>query len=592
MLNKVWKFFCSVKLTVVLFVLILIPSIIGTVIQQDLNMSDPEVKLNPLFKILGFYNIFHDPRFVFLLAMLALNTLACTIHRFRARWSIVGMIMTHVVLLMILLGALMGATLGVKGFMAISEGETLDQIRVGNMRDEFAPSPFKIHLVDFILDMQEEPTNRMVVVDMRTGDQKSRPIELGKPMTLAAPKWAGVMSLFGIKPNAGAIIKPKRFYKNAAFVTSLSEGPEQTGMQAVELRLRSKAGESRGFAVSGSAQSYSPRGTHIGIYYEKLGENGDIDAEIEKSTASTKAASHIEALSPNAPLSSTFSADLGSKFEIEGHTVEVLRYVADFVIGENNQVVSRSQFPHNPALQLRVTDPEGVSSEQWLFANYPDMHTPEDGPSFKLSYVRAGRDDHVEDLVLIVNQNESKPVVAHSRNGKLIKRVELAEGETFSIGNTGIELFVEAFYDNANVSREMKQSDDIVGRPAVEIEIDDGGEKTEHFLWADNPVDVPGYRLIYFQDTRVKDFYSELQVVDGGEVVLEKKIEVNDPLRYGVYTFYQSSYDSKGLSWSGLQVRNDPGVPLVYAGFLVQLLGMIVIFYNNPLIKKAKTGSA
>ena len=118
--------------------------------------------------------------------------------------------------------------------------------------------------------------------------------------------------------------------------------------------------------------------------------------------------------------------------------------------------------------------------------------------------------------------------------------------------------------------------------------INHGSSKEERVLWEDEPFDIPGYRLVYAQDERVRDFFSVLQVIDGGEVVLEKKIEVNDPLRYGGYTFYQTSYDQKGLSWSGLQVRNDPGVPFVYAGFLVQILGMIVIFYINPLIRKAK----
>jgi hypothetical protein len=385
---------------------------------------------------------------------------------------------------------------------------------------------------------------------------------------------------------------PKRFYSNAALVTSLAEGPEQTGMQAVELRLMSGGRESRGFAVSGSPRPYSPRGTHMGIFYEKLDADGNIDAAIEKAVASTAVTNRIEVTSPNAALTSAYAADIGNKFEVEGYTVETLRYVADFVIGEGNMIVSRSEFPHNPAVQVRVTDPEGSASEQWLFANYPDMHAPESGPPFKLNYVRTGREDHIEDLVLIVNQNDARPVLAHSKGGKLIKRAELAEGESFSVEGPGLELFIEALYENANVNREMKQGDDIAGRPAIEIEIDDGGAKTEHLLWIDSPVDVPGYRLVYIQNTGVRDFYSVLEIVDGGEVVLKKKIEVNDPLRYGGYTFYQSSYDSKGLSWSGLQVRNDPGVPLVYAGFAVQLLGMIVIFYINPLIRKAKKGRA
>ena len=590
MLNKVWKFFCSVKLTIVLFVLILIPSTIGTVVQQ--NVNDPSFVPNPLYKLLGFYDIYHDPRFIILLVMLALNTLACTINRFRAKWNIVGMMMTHAGLLMVLLGALMGATLGVKGFMAIGEGETLDHIRVGAAMDESAPIPFEIRLLDFILDIHEEPTHRLVVIDMQTGEQKSRHIEQGKPLALAESKWAGLMSLFGIKSNTGASVTPKRFYSNAAFVTSLTEGPEQTGMEAVELRLKIRGSELRGFAVSGAPRPYSPRGTHMGVFYERLDTDGDIDAEIAKAVASTAVTSHIEVISPDAALTSVYAADIGNKFEVESYTIEALRYVADFIIVEGNMVASRSEFPHNPALQVRVTDPEGNTSEQWLFAKFPDMHAPENGPPFELKFVRTGREDHIEDHILIVSQNDARPVVAHSRGGKLINRAELAEGDTFSIEGKGIELFIEAFYENANVNREMKQSDDIVGSPAIEVEIEQDGKREDKLLWVDTPLDVPGYRLVYIQNKGVRDFYSVLQVVDGGEVVLEKKIEVNDPLRYGGYTFYQSSYDSKGLSWSGLQVRNDPGVPFVYAGFLVLLLGMIVIFYINPLIKKAKKGRA
>jgi len=105
-------------------------------------------------------------------------------------------------------------------------------------------------------------------------------------------------------------------------------------------------------------------------------------------------------------------------------------------------------------------------------------------------------------------------------------------------------------------------------------------------------VDVPGYRLVYVREERIKDFYSVLQIIDGDKVAVEKKIEVNDPLRYGGYALYQSSYDRESLRWSGLQVRKDPGVPLVYAGFAVQILGMIIIFYINPLLRKAKKGRA
>jgi hypothetical protein len=221
------------------------------------------------------------------------------------------------------------------------------------------------------------------------------------------------------------------------------------------------------------------------------------------------------------------------------------------------------------------------------------MHAQQENIPFEISFARFDRSDHVVDHVFILSDPaEALSVVAYARGGKLVLKESVEPEKSVSLGDTGFEISVLGTYENANVNTEMVESASGTGRPALELTLEDGGERTEHLLWLDTPYDVPGYRMMYAQDERVRDFYSVLQVIDGGEVVAEKKIEVNDPLRYGGYTFYQSSYDSEALKWSGLQVRNDPGVPLVYMGFLVQILGMIVIFYINPLIRKRKKAKA
>ena len=81
---------------------------------------------------------------------------------------------------------------------------------------------------------------------------------------------------------------------------------------------------------------------------------------------------------------------------------------------------------------------------------------------------------------------------------------------------------------------------------------------------------------------QVKDFKSTLKVVKDGEVVKEKTIEVNAPLSYGGYTFYQSGYNPEDHKWTSLQVVKDPGVPIVYTGFAFMILGMALIFYMQP----------
>lgn len=77
----------------------------------------------------------------------------------------------------------------------------------------------------------------------------------------------------------------------------------------------------------------------------------------------------------------------------------------------------------------------------------------------------------------------------------------------------------------------------------------------------------------------IKDFKSKINILENNQIVLTKTIEVNHPLNYKGYYFYQASYDSQNLKWSGLQVAKDPGVGIVYSGFAFIIFGLIINFY-------------
>ena len=83
---------------------------------------------------------------------------------------------------------------------------------------------------------------------------------------------------------------------------------------------------------------------------------------------------------------------------------------------------------------------------------------------------------------------------------------------------------------------------------------------------------------------RIKDYKSRLQVIQGGKVVASKTIEVNKPLKYRGYAIYQSSYDRFREAWSGLEIAKDPGVQLVYLGFLFISGGVLFSFYVRPIL--------
>ncbi len=97
---------------------------------------------------------------------------------------------------------------------------------------------------------------------------------------------------------------------------------------------------------------------------------------------------------------------------------------------------------------------------------------------------------------------------------------------------------------------------------------------------------MPGrnYRAEYAAPRMVKDYKSTLLVIDKGEVVREMTIEVNKPLYYGGYHFYQSTfaYDASGPV-SGILVSSARGVWAVFIGYAVIFIGLVFRFWPKIL---------
>jgi len=87
----------------------------------------------------------------------------------------------------------------------------------------------------------------------------------------------------------------------------------------------------------------------------------------------------------------------------------------------------------------------------------------------------------------------------------------------------------------------------------------------------------------------IKGFKSTLDFVEGNEAVVQAKtIEVNHPFSFKGYTFYQSGYNPDDPSYTSLQVVKDPGVPVVYAGFSLLIVGLFIVFYLNPWLNEQR----
>jgi cytochrome c biogenesis protein len=89
--NLFWRFFRSVKLTIVLLILLATVSILGTLIPQQEQAVDFARGLSPgtfrLFSGLGLFDMYHAAWFRIILGCLAVNLIICSLDRFPGTWK-------------------------------------------------------------------------------------------------------------------------------------------------------------------------------------------------------------------------------------------------------------------------------------------------------------------------------------------------------------------------------------------------------------------------------------------------------------------------------------------------------------------------
>jgi cytochrome c biogenesis protein ResB len=78
-----------------------------------------------------------------------------------------------------------------------------------------------------------------------------------------------------------------------------------------------------------------------------------------------------------------------------------------------------------------------------------------------------------------------------------------------------------------------------------------------------------------------KTMKAKLQIKKDGLIKAEGDVEVNHPMTYEGIKFYETNYDRDmyGFMHIGFQIVKDPGVGIVYSGFLLMFMSVILIFF-------------
>jgi hypothetical protein len=281
----------------------------------------------------------------------------------------------------------------------------------------------------------------------------------------------------------------------------------------------------------------------------------------------------------------------GGKYPLGGGEVEVLEYFPDFIYDTRaRRGATRSDQPRNPALRVAVRDaPAGPAEERWLFANNPDFGRAHGREGSDLRYVYTPAHDPPEREVVVVGKTRE---VAEYRRGVPQGRTPLRTGgESPLLRGVEVERLIESAeetFHNSTRSAEWR-------RPAAEVEVRGGGQTARTLLPAGEPLELgsPGTALVFEKKSDdIRAFRSRVSILEGGAAVRQETLSVNHPLAHKGHWLYQSNYRPEDPTYSGILVMRDPGLGIVYTGFAMISLGVILSFYVRPRLRRTAAGKA
>jgi cytochrome c biogenesis protein len=352
MIKAVWRFFTSVKLAIVLLIIIILASILGTLIPQQRSPQEYAVhygSLASLFQSLQLTRLYHSLWYVALLFLFALNIIICTLTRLNPKFK--KTIHPR-------LESETKSILSLKINERFRKNSTLSETK-----NEFEK---QLHSHRYRLREKQDESRVYLLAQKRTlGWFGSDIVHLGLLIILAGGITSG---LGGFKkdlvfssegqilqaPQAGFRLRLDKFeteyYPNGSVkawkstLTVLEEGkPLITKVIEVNHPLSHK---SLIFYQSGYGWNW---------------ENASLVISVRKKDDSA--------------FSQELKLRVGERKAIgdSGTQISVTQFIPDFILNEKNEAETRSLQPNNPAAFIEGWQGEEKIFSGWIFANYPDF---------------------------------------------------------------------------------------------------------------------------------------------------------------------------------------------------------------------------
>ncbi len=566
---QIFDWLASLKLAIIILIILMISLAAGTFLESAHNASVARAI------------IYESPWFQGVLFLLALNLTASALERLPWKRKHVGFVLTHLGIIMLLLGSYITQRFMVDGQMVIAEGETSQQISV--------------------------PQPTLYIQNNQNHAQFSMPLKT-KPFI-----WKGRDKISSADPRTGLPdLFLREFYPQATrdeVFQSAQEGPA-----AIQVKVESAVMNDTLWLVEGDhARSQMQLGPSLLSFsnqkIQKLesgqSKAGYLDIVTGKSTY------HVQI--PEDVKPSTKLTVPGSEIEIE--IVQIFHNA--FVNNKNVLEEAAAEGPAmNPALKIILR--KGAQEEKHTtFAKFPDFpsihgmgkdgaeaatriyyHVPETGAETKTE-------------LRLVPQGDQ--ILYQVKAEKDLKEGLVKIGESFEPGWMDFKFTPLQYFPKSRVSYEyhsVPSGPAVEGAaPALQIELSNGQESQS--LWLGQGVPEPvtwngqsftlmtddkiipagfqltlkDFRLENYQGTsNPMSFESDVELMDPLQGVMKKTtISMNEPLSYKGFKIYQSGYNvaGDGPEVSIFSVGRDPGIWIKYLGTIVMVAGIILTFYTR-----------
>lgn len=511
-----------------------------------------------------------------LLALLCVNVTAALLLRYPFSRKLIGFVVTHAAIVVVLTGALIGACFGVDGQVALIEGETTeyfsnvqrDALTILNRRDQ-TKSSIDLDAPVFagfrVADHPQAPS--LILGDANVSVLRYLPDSVGS--------WP---VLDDNDPRLGPAVEVSLSPSGRADPTWAFAGqPETPGAANIVYRVIPDPAEWA--RLVGEQPSSGP--TSVGMLKVDY-QNATFEITLEDCM--------------NSP------AALGDT----GYTIRVVRYLPHAIVGEDNRLTNAPDHRDNPAVEVEIAGPSETET-RIAFARFPGFrHGANQIDALDVTFV-ATSDPTPIAPVEVLRSPDGGLYARFSHTDTPIVSDELDIGTPVETPWPGLKFAVLRHFEHARVVEELEPVDPIRNErtPAVALQVTTPqgtaevwvqkhqsqvvrvGDTPYEIAYGSKPVAL-GFALTlnrlrigtYPGESTPRSFESQIATVDPVTGRAQSHvISMNNPLEHGGYTLYQlrasQQRDRQGISVLG--VTRDPGQPVVFTGYIVLMIGMVIV---------------